>query len=200
MWESFNRLTEITQLCRWVKTETGLFFFTRSPGENSPTSRHKPIKADEKAVIYQAIMLRLHTCVPEEKKKKERMILSRQTLDICWIRQYILKKKWITFIYSHSNLSLFPVYQPVLVRRDAHISLIEAYLSIPHATKIKKGCVGLGQERGHYCFVKGTEDISVLLRGRDEQRKVHERGRGRYTSRRNHSNPLKGKTSFPVSQ
>ncbi len=111
------------------------------------------------------------------------------------------KEKWITFIFSHSNLSLCPVYQPVPVRRDA-VSLFNRSISLPfpcHANK-KGGCVGLGQGRGHYCLVKGTEDISVLLRGRDEQQRVHEREEGRYTSRGNHSNPLKGKTSFPVSQ
>lgn len=111
------------------------------------------------------------------------------------------KEKWITFIFSHSNLSLCPVYQPVPVRRDA-VSLFNRSISLPfpcHANK-KGGCVGLGQGRGHYCLVKGTEDISALLRGRDEQQRVHEREEGRYTSRGNHSNPLKGKTSFPVSQ
>lgn len=105
MWESFNRLTEITQLCRWVKTETGLFFFTRSPGENSPTSRHKPIKADEKAVIYQAIMLRLHTCVPEEKKKK-RANDSLETDTWHLLNQTIYSEKEMNHFYLFSFQSL----------------------------------------------------------------------------------------------
>ncbi len=111
------------------------------------------------------------------------------------------KEKLITFIFSHSNLSLCPVYQRVPVRRDA-VSLFNRSISLLfpcHANK-KGVCVGLGQGRGYYCIVKGTEDISVLLRGRNEQQRVHERDGGRYTSRGNHSNPLKGKTSFPVPQ
>ncbi len=87
MWGSFNTSNRNYTALQVSQDGDGFILLHTFPWWNLPTSRHKPIKADENAVIYQTIMLPpAHVCVSEE---KERTILLRQTLDICWIRQYI---------------------------------------------------------------------------------------------------------------
>lgn len=145
MWGSFNTSNRNYTALQVSQDGDGFILLHTFPWWNLPTSRHKPIKADENAVIYQVIMLPpARVCVSEE---KERTILLRQTLDICWIRQYIQnvwpKKREINHFYLFSFQSLImPVYQPVPVRRDA-VSLFNRSISLPfpcHANKKRGLC------------------------------------------------------------
>ncbi len=64
MWGSFNTSNRNYTALQVSQDGDGFILLHTFPWWNLPTSRHKPIKADENAVIYQTIMLPpAHVCV-----------------------------------------------------------------------------------------------------------------------------------------
>lgn len=71
MWGSFNTSNRNYTALQVSQNGDGFIFLHTFPWWNLPTSRHKPIKADAKAVIYKPIMLPpAHVCVCWRKKSE----------------------------------------------------------------------------------------------------------------------------------